>query len=235
MPIGVITLIVVGILIYFGIAERVLDRLQLSDRAALLLVGAIVLGSLVDIPLAAHPPLSANLGGFVVPVGIAGWLLYKADTARERLRAVLTALVVLVVVYLLNLWMPPEPRFMWAEPHYIYGIAAGLTAYLAGRSRRSAFFGAVVGLSLADIVQWVQNAYAGRDATVALGGAGAFDGTVLAALLAVLLAEIVGETRELAQGGPRGGPGRPEGLRPREPFGEQNEQNDTEGRDERDG
>ena len=36
-----------------------------------------------------------------------------------------------------------------------------------------------------------------------IGGAGAFDSLILAGILAVLLAELVGETRERLQGGPK--------------------------------
>ena len=47
--------------------------------------------------------------------------------------------------------------------------------------------------------------------TVHVGGAGAFDSLVLAGILAVLLAELVGETLERLQGGPKT-EGRPEEL-----------------------
>jgi hypothetical protein len=46
---------------------------------------------------------------------------------------------------------------------------------------------------------------------VHIGGAGAFDSLILAGILAVLLAELVGETRERLQGGPKS-EGRPEDL-----------------------
>jgi hypothetical protein len=43
-PLGLITLVVVSILIYFGVAHRVLDKLRLSDRAALAIILAIIAG-----------------------------------------------------------------------------------------------------------------------------------------------------------------------------------------------
>jgi len=41
---------------------------------------------------------------------------------------------------------------------------------------------------------------------------GAFDVTIIAGLIGVMVAELVGETREKIQGGPKTGPNRPEGL-----------------------
>ena len=63
---------------------------------------------------------------------------------------------------------------------------------------------------LGHLVQvWVRN----LPSTVALGGAGAFDAVVIAGLLSVGLAEIVGETRERLQGGPVISGERPQALR----------------------
>jgi hypothetical protein len=52
----------------------------------------------------------------------------------------------------------------------------------------------------------------GVPGTTAIGGAGAFDVVVIAGIVAVMVAELVGETREKLQGGPVLGMHRPEGL-----------------------
>ena len=41
--IGRLILLSLSLLIFFGVAERVLDRMHMSDKAALLVLGAIVL------------------------------------------------------------------------------------------------------------------------------------------------------------------------------------------------
>ncbi len=62
-----------------------------------------------------------------------------------------------------------------------------------------------------DIINVIENFIRGvPGALAAIGGAGIFDATVVSGFLAVLLAEVIGETREFIQGGPRGD--RPEGL-----------------------
>ena len=68
-PFGLIALVVISILIYFGVAHRVLDRLRLSDKAALAVIAAIIIGSFIDIPLG--PRITVNLGGLIA-VGLAG-------------------------------------------------------------------------------------------------------------------------------------------------------------------
>ena len=49
-PVGIIILIIVSILIYLGLAQRALDRMRLSDRGALVVIAAIILGSLSTFP-----------------------------------------------------------------------------------------------------------------------------------------------------------------------------------------
>jgi hypothetical protein len=56
---------------------------------------------------------------------------------------------------------------------------------------------------LADTFHGALLASRGMAGLVSFGGAGVFDVVVLAGVLAVLLAEVVGEIRERLQGGPR--------------------------------
>ncbi len=223
LPIGVIILLVVSLLIYFGLAQRVLDRLRLSDKAAFGIIALLIVGSFIDIPITTgRYDVSVNAGGALVPLGVAGYLLSRAGTSREWGRAIVAALVTGAVIYGVGYFMgrgdvEPGGRFFgYLDSLWVYPIIGGLVAYIAGRSRRSAFIAATVGLVLVDIAYLVwlvaTRAPAG---TVAIGGAGAFDGIVLAGIIAVLLAEVIGETRERLQGGPS--PERPpellEGLR----------------------
>lgn len=213
MPIGMIALLVVGVLIYFGIAHRILDRMRLTDKQALLFIVAIIAGSYIDIPLMRTPvEVSINVGGALLPALLAIWLISKADEGIEKIRAILASIAVAAAVYLGSQYLPAEPDTMFLDPKLIYGISAGLIAYLAGRSRRSAFVGGVLGIILSDVVNMVILVRQGIPGTTSLGGAGAFDVTIIAGIVAVMVAELVGETREKMQGGPVLGPNRPEGL-----------------------
>ena len=194
MAAGLILLSIVSVLILFGVAQRVLDRMQLSDRAALIITAAIFFGGLApDIRIG---QVALNLGGAVVPLGVCVWLLVKTDTAKEAGRALLGSVLTAAAVYALGRLLPAEPEKMFMDPNYLYGIAGGVIAYLLGRSRRAAFICGVLGVVLADIAVAVVNWRSGIQTTLVLGGAGAMDTVVLSGLIAVLLSEAVGELLE---------------------------------------
>ncbi|MBO4883925.1 MAG: DUF1614 domain-containing protein [Clostridia bacterium] len=195
MSIGLILLVIAGILVLFGVAQRVLDRLRLTDRGALLFAALIIIGGLLpDIPLA--PNLSVNIGGALVPLGLCAYLLVKADTGRERARALAASALTGVAIYYMGRLLPDEPEQAFMNYNVLYGLAGGLIAYVSGRSRRSAFIAGVLGALIADVWSAFEVWRGGLSQLLALGGAGAFDVVMIAGLTAVLLAELVGEAAE---------------------------------------
>ena len=194
MSIGMILLTAVAVLIFFGVAQRVLDRMRLSDRAALVIVAAMFFGTLIpDIRIGM---VQFNIGGAVIPVAVCLYLIIKAETAKEKWRAVIGSLLTAGLVYVLGLVMPNEPEQIVVDPNYVYGIVGGLVAYLFGRSRRNAFICGVLGVLLADITVAIVNWSRGISQTLVLGGAGAVDAMVISGVLGVLLAELIGEIAE---------------------------------------
>ena len=61
LSIGVIILLIISALIFFGLFQRVLDRMRLNDKTAIVFIGAMIAGFLPNIPLFAG--LSINIGG----------------------------------------------------------------------------------------------------------------------------------------------------------------------------
>ena len=92
MSSGMVILTVVAVLIYFGVVQRVLDRMYLTDRAALLLVALMFVGTLL--PNITVGWVSFSLGGAVIPAGVCVFLLVKAmnkllhkeETVKEAAR-----------------------------------------------------------------------------------------------------------------------------------------------------
>lgn len=205
-PFGIIALIVVSVLVYFGLAHRVLDRMRISDKTALGLIAGMVVGSFIDIPISmGRVSASINVGGGLIPIGLAIYVLTKAGTTKEWVRALLaTGATGVVVYYIGSVLMKGGPggAFDVLDPLWVYPIVGGLVAYIAGRSRRSAFIAATLGVLSLDIVNWVYLVSTRTPGKVSIGGGGAFDSIVLAGLVAVMLAEVIGETRERLQGGP---------------------------------
>ncbi len=214
---GVLLLVIVFGLVYFGLAHRVLDRLYLSDRAALVLIIAMIAGSFINIPITSGRVVtSVNAGGGLIPLGLAIYVLYRAGSSREAGRALLGA--VLTAAVLFGISLVTRGREAWnvtglslLDPLYYYPLIAGVVAYLIGRSRRAAFVAAILGVLLLDIVDLFYYLRRGIRGTVAFGGAGIIDVTFMAAVVAVLLAEFIGEARERLQGGPEAA-GRPRSL-----------------------
>ena len=195
MSTGLILLILTGILIVFGVAQRVLDRLRLTDRQALFFVLLLFVGGLIpDIPLGRN--LSVNVGGALVPVGLCVYLLIKAGTAKEVLRALAASAITGAAVYFLGRMLPDEPEAAFMDFNYLYGLCAGVIAYLFGRSRRASFVAGVLGAVIADVWSAAEVWMQGINQPLQLGGAGAMDVIVISGLVAVLLAELVGELLE---------------------------------------
>lgn len=194
MTFGSFALSALAVLVLLGVGQRVLDKMRLSDRAALLLIVLMFVGGLIpDIDLG---PVRVNIGGALIPLGICVYLLATADESAERVRGIVGTVLTSGAVYLLGRVMPSEPESIVLDPIYVCGIAGGVVGWLLGRSRRGAFICGVLGVLLADTVNAIALWAAGIDQKLVLGGAGLFDTAVISGILAVLLSELVGETIE---------------------------------------
>lgn len=203
MSLGIILLVLATLAILFGLAQQVLDRLYLNDKQAIVVIVAMVIGSFINIPLyRGTPAVSVNVGGGLIPLGLAIYVLSRAGTSRERIRGILGALISGAVLFGVSKIYKFDTNTGFLDPKYLWGILAGLIAYVIGRSRRLAFIGGVLGVLLADIGHVFQTFTQRIPAPTIIGGGGIFDSMVIAALIGVLLAELIGESRERLQGGP---------------------------------
>ena len=195
MTIGMSILIVVAILILLGVGQRVLDRMRLNDKLALLFIALIIgLGFVPDIRVT--DVFAFNLGGAVIPLALCIYLFVKADTAWERWRSILASIITGAAIFAIGVFAPDEPETITVDPIILYGLAAGLIAYIFGRSRRCAFIAGVVGMMLSNTANAIYVWSKGVPQDFVLGGAGALDGIVIAGIVAVLLAELLGEIIE---------------------------------------
>jgi len=200
MSIGMILLVALSLLILFGVLQRVLDRMALSDRQALVCIAAIFIGGWL--PELSFGLITLNLGGAVVPAVVCIYLFLRAGTNKERIRAVISSALTAAAIFAITRVFPSDPLVMpMIDPMILYGIAGGMIAWLLGRSRRSAFIAGVMGVLLADVISGVRLWLRGVNQTVRLGGAGALDAIVLAGVTGVLMCELFGELMERIQTG----------------------------------
>lgn len=204
--IGRLILLSLSLLIFFGVAERVLDRMYMSDKSAILVLIAIVAGSFVNITLYQSDFLTVrmNLGGALVPLAVALYVWFRAGSAKERIRSFLGAILVTLAIWLMGRLITDEYALP-VDVIYLYPIVAGLVGYLFGRSRKGAFIAAVLGVIFFDISHGIFLIVNQIPGLVHFGGAGMYDTVILSGVLAVCLAELIGETRERLQGGPKNG------------------------------
>ncbi len=193
MTVGSILLSGAAVLLLLGVGQRVLDKMHLSDKAALLIIACMFVGGLLpDIDFGL---VRLNVGGAVIPLAVCAYLFMRAEN-DEKVRALLGTVVTSGVIYLLGRIMPDEPEHIVIDPVYICGLVGGLVGYIFGRSRRGAFISGVAGVLLADIINAIVVWSSGTMQTLRLGGAGIFDTAVISGLSAVLLCELIGESLE---------------------------------------
>ena len=194
VSIGMILLVALALLILFGVLQRVLDRMALTDRQALAIVAAIFVGGwLPDLTLG---NVTLNIGGALIPLIVCVYLFFHAGAAKEKVRCLAASAITAVAVYVIGMLFPADPTAMPFDPMWLYGLAGGLVAWLLGRSRRSAFIAGVLGIVLCDIAVGLMNWANGVDQAIRLGSAGAVDAIVISGVVAVALCELLGETVE---------------------------------------
>ena len=194
MSIGMILLVAIALLILFGVLQRVLDRMALTDRQALAIVAAIFIGGWL--PDLNFGRVTLNIGGALIPLLVCIYLFFHAGTMVERVRCLAASAITAIAVYAVSLFFPADPTQMPFEPMWLYGIVGGIAAWILGRSRRGAFVAGVLGVLISDIAVGLVNWYNGIDQVMRLGTAGALDAIVLSGVIAVALCELLGEMIE---------------------------------------
>lgn len=124
MSLGRILLLAVSVLVLFGVGQRVLDKMRLTDRQALFFMALILVGGWIpSIPLSGS--VRVNIGGALVPLGLCIYLFVRAGTARERWRAGIASALSAAAVLGLGMLLPDEPEAMPFDINYAYGLLAG--------------------------------------------------------------------------------------------------------------
>ena len=146
MSLGLIILIIVGVLIFFGAAQRVLDRLYLSDNVALFVIAAIIAGSFFSLPISKEPLISINIGGALIPVILVIYILSKTGSGKEIFRTIIATVFTAGAIYSVTVILRNfgEGRDI-IDPMYIFALTGGIFAYIFGRTRRGAFVAGTLG------------------------------------------------------------------------------------------
>src|SRR5690554_3654094 len=107
MSLGILLLSIVTILVLFGFAHTVLDRMRLNDKTAILFLIAIIIGTfLPNIPLGKK--LSINIGGAIIPIILVIYLMVKADTGKEKIRAIIASIISAGIIFFISTYFTGE-------------------------------------------------------------------------------------------------------------------------------
>ena len=194
VSIWIVTAIIVAIM--FGAGQRILDKLRISDKFALLIMVAILAGIIIP-PISIGGVFSFSIGGFLIPFILSVYLLIKAGWSMDLVRAFSGTILTAAIILVLEIVLPSAtPEQIIVDNTYLYGIVAGLVAYFLGRSRRNAFVCSVFGITLASVAVFLYNISQGVVTPLALGSGGVFDTIILSIVISVGLAEFIGEIRE---------------------------------------
>lgn len=198
---GISILLIVGILVWLGLAKRALERLYLNEWSSLAVVVLLIVGNFISFHIWRNPEITVNIGGALVPLGLSIYVLCRAGSSKEWLHSLFGVIITTLILYGVNKLYAFDVGSGFIDPQYLWAIIAAIVGYLIGRSRRLAFVVSTLSLLFMDIVHIVETQVAGSTAATHIGGAGAFDSIVIAGVGAVILAEFFGEGREIFQGG----------------------------------
>lgn len=196
MNISLTILSIMIILLMLGVGQRILDQLRLNDKQAILLLLLIVVGLIIP-PIQIGELITFSIGGFIIPFIICLYLFIQIGFSRDMIRASVGSFLTTGIILGLEWIMPAEPESLLIDPMIIYGVVAGLVAYILGRSRRNAYICAFIGVMSAQITQFTINLWILKTPTVlGLGTGGAFGTMVIAIVVSMATCEFFGRAFE---------------------------------------
>lgn len=194
-----------------------LEKLHLSPDTAMYLTIAIVLGGLINIPVKrivqeqpvwSHPltvfaldsmmprwlihrretVIAVNVGGCIIPVGIAAYQIYHLALVGESALSA-AALATAIVTFMSYMVATPVAGVGIVMPGFVAPITAALSAlifapeYAPPVAFISGVIGTLVGADFFHIEDFIKTPVG----VASIGGAGTFDGILLAGMIATIL------------------------------------------------
>lgn len=198
MSVSLTIISIIILLIMFGVGQRILDSLRLNDREALIILILICIGLIIP-PIWIGEYFCFSIGGFLIPLGLSIYLLISCGWSRDLIRVIFGTIIVSGIIFLLEWILPADPEAMLIDNTYIYGVVAGVVAYVLGRSRRNAFISCLFGILSVQLIQWIINFLKNTPTILGLGVGGAFSVYVVAIIISVAVSEFLGRCFESAK------------------------------------
>lgn len=185
----------VVVLLFFGIAQRVFKSFGVAYPFAFLIVGALVASAFV--PSFSAFGIRVSVSGFVAPLLLSVLFFALSAKTREGAHAAVSACAVFAVYVAIRLLLSPVSNA--ATVSVCGGLLCAATAYFVGKTKLAAVAGVFGGIPFGVAVSAaVEKISYGAD--IVLGSPSVFDATVIAAVFAVVLCEVVAAVRKNVNG-----------------------------------
>ncbi len=196
---GLVSLVLLAALVYFGMANTMLESLGLADVHAFVFIGLLLGGSFVELPvIPGRADISLNFGGSLIPLVFAAYFLSRRESWGELLWTLAAIAINTAVVYSTS----QTVSFGLAQreiisPIWFFSIISGVTGFLVTKSHRSALVASTLAIILADLIHLITVYNTNVPIFAAIGGEGIFDTVILSGLVTLFLSEIVGRNRTI--------------------------------------
>ena len=196
MSVSLVIVSILILLVMFGAGQRILDNMRLTYKTALVILVAICIGLIIP-PIWIGEYFCFSIGGFLIPLSVAIYLMISCGK-RDLIRCFIGIILVAGIIYGLEWILPSDPEEVVIDNMYLYGVVAGIISYLLGKSRRNAFISSLLGISLAQLIQWIINLSSDQKSILGLGVGGAFSTYIVAIIISVALCEFIGRCVEVS-------------------------------------
>lgn len=190
MTIGLVLLVVIAILIFFGLSDKFFSHLGIAPWLGFVLSIALIVGVVIpDITIGAG--FVFNIGGFVVP--IVGMIILMAFIGWNRalVRVIFAELVFAAIAVATRVLILPESTGMILASSIIVGIIGGTAAFLITGSRIGTLASVMGGVVIGDLIVNLIYVFGIGGYVFSMGTRGVFDSLVIGLVFGILLLEAV--------------------------------------------
>jgi hypothetical protein len=197
MPLGLNLLLVMAVLVLFGAATKMLERMHIKRYVILLFILAAFGGCLIP-SIQITDSFLFNIGGSIIPLAFFIFLLIKVRGAKDKIWTIAAALIAATGIFVLDkLFIQEVDTSDIIEPMYISAIFSGILANLLCRNYKSILANSIFSIMGAGAITFIEENAINGFAYLNFGSATQFDCLVLSVFSSMVIARAVLLVRQI--------------------------------------
>lgn len=197
MPLGLNLLLVMGVLVIFGAATKMLERMHIKRYVILLFILAAFAGCLIP-SIQVTDSFLINIGGSIIPLAFFVFLLIKIRGAKDKIWTIAAALIAATGLFVFDkLAIQEIDTSDFIEPMYISAIFGGILANLLCRNYKSILANSIFSIMGAGAITFVEENATNGFAYLNFGSATQFDCLILSVFSSMVIARAVLLVRQI--------------------------------------